>query len=184
MLTVGACLVPLSGLVTDPTSRVSVIVVVGAGVAVTTVFMLLGLLPERFRTFGLAGIFADLMSISRYMLHRPAIAIRMLALSIVIQLLAIGALVILFHNFGAPVDYVTCFVLGVPVMLIAMLPISIAGWGMREGAMVVAFGLIGIPAPIVLAVSVGFGLGLLLTALPGGLVWLALVRSTRSSIED
>ncbi len=58
------------------------------------------------------------------------------------------------------------------VLLIAMVPVSIAGWGVREGVMIVAFGLLGVPAARAFALSVLFGLSLLVAALPGGLLWL------------
>jgi uncharacterized membrane protein YbhN (UPF0104 family) len=52
------------------------------------------------------------------------------------------------------------------------LPISIAGWGVRETAMVSAFSFVGIPDASTLVLSILFGIVTMLTALPGGLVFL------------
>lgn len=73
---------------------------------------------------------------------------------------------------GLDIDVIDCLVLVPPVILIMTLPISIAGWGLRETAMVAAFGYIGVEAHSALVLSILFGLGNMVTALPGGLVWL------------
>jgi hypothetical protein len=52
-----------------------------------------------------------------------------------------------------------------------MLPISFAGWGVRELGMVTAFGFVGVPAGQAGALSIAFGLVVLASALPGGLLW-------------
>jgi uncharacterized membrane protein YbhN (UPF0104 family) len=56
-------------------------------------------------------------------------------------------------------------------MMVTLIPISIAGWGVRESAMVVAFGLIQVPRSDAIAVSLLFGMTLLVTGLPGGVLW-------------
>ena len=48
----------------------------------------------------------------------------------------------------------------------------------REGAMVVGFGLYGVPADVAIAVSITYGLAILVTSLPGGILWLMARRST------
>jgi len=59
-----------------------------------------------------------------------------------------------------------------PVLLLSMIPISLAGWGLREGAMVLVFSLAGLEADASLSVSVLFGTCMLVSGLPGGLMWL------------
>ena len=56
--------------------------------------------------------------------------------------------------------------------LIMVLPISISGWGLREGAMIVGMGYLDIPAESAFALSLMYGILLLLIALPGGILWL------------
>jgi uncharacterized membrane protein YbhN (UPF0104 family) len=74
---------------------------------------------------------------------------------------------------GVEVELIHVLVLFPPVFLVSLLPISIAGWGVREGAMVAALSLVGVDEASALAVSILFGLGVLLVGLPGGLVWFA-----------
>lgn len=60
------------------------------------------------------------------------------------------------------------------VMLVAAVPISLGGWGVREGTMIVALGLFGVAAGEALALSVAYGLMLLVTGALGALVWASL----------
>jgi uncharacterized membrane protein YbhN (UPF0104 family) len=98
--------------------------------------------------------------------------------------LAVGAVSLLSHVNLALVVWVLAWGLGVnismldavvlfsQVLVVSMLPISIAGWGVREAAMVVLFGYAGVSAAHSLTISMLFGIGTVLTALPGGLIWL------------
>jgi uncharacterized membrane protein YbhN (UPF0104 family) len=97
----------------------------------------------------------------------PVVAVTLLShvnLALVIWVLARGL--------GLHVPILDTIVLFSQVLVVSMLPISIAGWGVREAAMVVLFGLIGVSAAHSLTISMLFGIGTILTALPGGLVWL------------
>ena len=58
------------------------------------------------------------------------------------------------------------------VVLITLFPVSLAGWGVREGAMVLMLSFAGVRADAALALSVLFGLSLIVAALPGAVVWL------------
>ena len=65
-------------------------------------------------------------------------------------------------------------VVAVPVALLAaVVPASFAGWGVREGALVAALATFGVPAADALALSLAFGLVVLLLALPGAVLWMA-----------
>ncbi len=56
--------------------------------------------------------------------------------------------------------------------ILQSLPISIAGWGVRESFFVAAYGSVGVAAPPAVAVSVIFGLLVIVSSLPGGVLWL------------
>jgi glycosyltransferase 2 family protein len=58
-----------------------------------------------------------------------------------------------------------------PVFLLTIVPISLAGWGVREGAMVGILMLVGIAKAKILAISILYGILLILTALPGAWFW-------------
>jgi len=59
------------------------------------------------------------------------------------------------------------------VILVSVLPVSIAGWGVREGAMIFSLGLVGVPSFEAASLSILFGLVVLVSGLPGGLIWLS-----------
>lgn len=62
-----------------------------------------------------------------------------------------------------------------PVLLLAMLiPFSVAGWGLREGAAAGVWALVGLPPAQGVAVSLAYGVLVLLASLPG--IWVALNR--------
>ncbi len=62
-----------------------------------------------------------------------------------------------------------------PVLLLAMLvPLSIAGWGVREGAAAGIWMLVGLPAAQGVAISLAYGVLVLLSSLPG--VWVAFAK--------
>jgi glycosyltransferase 2 family protein len=56
-------------------------------------------------------------------------------------------------------------------VFVSLLPISVNGWGVREGAMVLGLSALRVPAATALTVSVLFGFGNLLAAVPGAFVW-------------
>ncbi|TVP49074.1 MAG: UPF0104 family protein [Halomonas sp.] len=62
-----------------------------------------------------------------------------------------------------------------PVLLLAMLvPFSVAGWGLREGTAAGVWVLVGLPPAQGVAVSLAYGVLVLLASLPG--IWVALSR--------
>lgn len=66
-----------------------------------------------------------------------------------------------------------------PVLLLAMLiPFSVAGWGLREGAAVGVWALVGLPPAQGVAVSLAYGVLVLLASLPG--IWVALSRREKA----
>ncbi|MDN3524817.1 lysylphosphatidylglycerol synthase transmembrane domain-containing protein [Halomonas sabkhae] len=68
-----------------------------------------------------------------------------------------------------------------PLLLLAMvMPLSLAGWGWREGAAALVWPLIGLSAADGVAVSLAYGLLVLVSSLPGVLVLLAALLAPRA----
>ena len=89
-----------------------------------------------------------------------------------VQITNIVAIFAIARAIGLDVELFECATLVPSVILVSMLPISVGGWGVREGAMIIGLGLIGIGSDPAVAVSVLFGAGLAIAALPGAAVWL------------
>ena len=107
---------------------------------------------------------------ARGLFLRPGCLLRTLALSIVIHAGVGTSLWLLARDF-VPDAPLSAFLLLAPlVTLVTMVPISVGGWGVREGAMVTALGLVSIPPSVALAVSIQFGLIMLVVGLPGGVL--------------
>lgn len=83
------------------------------------------------------------------------------------------AVVLIAAALGAPVAYLQVLATVSMAVFVSLLPISVNGWGVREGAMVLGLSALGVPAATALAVSVLFGFGNLLVAVPGAFVWYA-----------
>ncbi|MBF0392515.1 MAG: flippase-like domain-containing protein, partial [Alphaproteobacteria bacterium] len=138
------------------------------GLAGIGVLMVLDQLPEGFRRWRVMRGLAQLAGDTRRLFLTPRHAVITLGLAVlghanlalVVHALAVGL--------GIEVSVVDCLVLVPPVILLTMLPISVAGWGVREGAMVAAFGFVGVPAASALALSILYGLVVIVTGLPGG----------------
>ena len=103
--------------------------------------------------------------------------------SIAINLLNIVIFFAIANSLNIALGLFNCLVLLPPVFFMSMLPISISGWGVREGTAILALGLVGIPASQALAISVTFGLGLMLISLPGGALWI-MSRRRRPTIRE
>ena len=86
--------------------------------------------------------------------------------------LNLWAIYLLGIGVGIELPVVTYFFFGGLSVLASVLPISMAGWGVREGTMVALFGLVDIPPTQAMTVSVTFGVLMVLTSLPAGLLWL------------
>lgn len=65
-----------------------------------------------------------------------------------------------------------------PVFLLTIIPISLAGWGIREGAMVGVFMLAGADETKVLAMSIIYGILLIIASFPGAFFWVKSKRAT------
>ncbi|MFW6346562.1 MAG: lysylphosphatidylglycerol synthase transmembrane domain-containing protein, partial [Halomonas sp.] len=73
---------------------------------------------------------------------------------------------------GVELALPTLLALVPPVLLAMLIPLSLAGWGVREGAAALVWGLAGLPPAQGVAVSMAYGLIVLLASLPGGLLLL------------
>lgn len=130
---------------------------------------LFGLLLHRLPGWRLPG-WSSLQKLSRRFARVYASAHTIgiqLGLSVLTHLFSLLVLLTLGKALGLTFDFLVYLVVIPPVILLTLLPLSFAGWGIREGAMVGIFTLIGAPAETVLALSIIYGLTLMVASLPG-----------------
>lgn len=180
VLLVAATAPPLHEVITDPRMWAAFVLLLAAGLIGIGLFFLLGLLRLPTASRRLLARLAELATVARYLIARPARAGEALLLAFAINVLNIVAIWLIAAAYGIPAGLRIAAIGSPVVFLIAMVPISLAGWGVREGAFVVAFGLFGIPAADALTVSITFGLGVLLAYCPAIFLFLAARRKAAS----
>lgn len=152
-------------------ARLSFTAVFLAAIGGIVALLLLGFMPRWLHRWKLMLGLIEMSHAARRAFATPAILVPVTLLSVAGHLLSVLMVYMLAESLGLGVSFLDCLVMVPSVLLLATIPISVAGWGVREGAMVATFGLLGVPAGGAAAASVLFGLGMAVTALPGGLLW-------------
>jgi glycosyltransferase 2 family protein len=131
-------------------------------------------LPERWLKLRPVRLLQEFGTSVRQVFLRPATLFPLVGVAVLGQTALGVATYTMAVSLSMNISFLECVVLMQPVALVANLPISIGGWGVRESAMIMLFGLVGVPAAASLVLSIQLGLLLLIVALPGGLLWLAM----------
>lgn len=71
-----------------------------------------------------------------------------------------------------------------PVLMAMLIPLSLAGWGVREGVAALVWGLAGLPPAEGVAVSLAYGLLVLMASLPGALCLPGLLRRRAGDVPS
>jgi len=116
--------------------------------------------------------FKSLSYESRRILFSKHPGIILICLSVAIHLFSIFAVILLSVSLELQIDPMGILLIIPLVTLFTLIPISVAGWGVREGVMVIGLGLLDVPPEQSLALSILYGVLMLLISLPGGLAWL------------
>jgi len=166
---------PVVGGMTDRTILSILSAMVGLvliGVALLCSLDRLGALLRRVVPARLLAGLDTLSGDGRLLLLRPANGVPIVGISVVNHVVSVVLILMLARGLGIPAGLGEFMVLIPPIILVTMLPLSFAGWGVREGASIPLLGAIGVAPPAALALSVAYGLVLLISSLPGGAVWL------------
>jgi len=103
-------------------------------------------------------------------------------MSVIIHLNGIAAYLLIGRAIGVDAGAVQ-FVLLTPILfLISLVPVTFAGWGLREFGAIGLFGLAGVPAQQAVAMSVLFGILMIVAGLPG--LALILYGSAKSEVAS
>lgn len=137
-------------------------------------------LPEGLRRMPLLGrglrVMADMAVDARRVSLAPVLSLALLSLSAAAQVFSVLAFFFLAQGLGLALSLVETFAVVPAVILITFLPVSFAGWGVRETASILMFAAVGLGGDAALALSVLFGLALILAGLPGLPLWLRRIR--------
>lgn len=104
--------------------------------------------------------------------------IKHISISVIVHLFSVLTMYGLSLALGLDLNFQTLLIAVPPVFLLTIIPISLAGWGVREGAMIGIFMLIGADQTKVLAMSILYGLLLILSAAPGAYFWIKSKKAT------
>jgi|GEM_PF-3357399 len=139
------------------------------------VFFLAGaiihILPTHWRKHRLVDIMIELISVGRHAWVSPRLAVSALGLSALLHGTNILAVFVVARLYGLDISLLWCVAIVPPIMLLSMMPVSFSGWGVREGVLIAVFGYLGYAAETSLAVSLTFGLGVLIASLPGAVLF-------------
>ena len=95
-----------------------------------------------------------------------------IVLSIIIQIIFVFAVLLLAHGLNLDISLIEMLLIVPITNLLTAIPISIAGWGVREGIFIVGLGYVNISSDAALALSILYGLLMLIVSVPGLIVWL------------
>ena len=107
-----------------------------------------------------------------------ALLIKHISISVIVHFFSVLTMYGLSLSLGLDLSFQTLLIAVPPVFLLTIVPISLAGWGIREGAMVGIFMLVGADQTKVLAMSILYGLLLIISALPGSYFWIKSKKAT------
>jgi uncharacterized membrane protein YbhN (UPF0104 family) len=135
-------------------------------------------LPAALDRFRLARSLRQFAIRARTALLRPATVIPILFYGLINQIGVVLVVYILAQGLGLSVSFTSCLLVVPLSNLVQILPISVAGWGLREGFFVAMFRFFDVGADKALALSMVFGILILVASLPGGVIWLLRKRAT------
>lgn len=169
----------MSGVLSVPATEDAASWYGGLGVLAIVLIATVAILRIRRRLVGyLAYLRKDLR---RGLLRWPVFPVQLIS-----SLLVVSAYLGVFMLLALGAGYLTDLQMAGKVLalssllLMAMiLPFTVAGWGVREGAAALLWPLVGLPAEQGVALSVGYGLVVLVSSLPGALFVVSLPASAR-----
>lgn len=151
----------------------------GLTIAVAATMVIILGLVARFWARGRGYVHALRRDIRKSLLSWPAILVQVASSAVVVATyLGVFAVLALGAGYWAGALEVLTLLALCSLLLLAMaVPVSVAGWGLREGAAALLWPMAGLPPEHGVALSVGYGLAVLVSSLPGVLFLLRIRRS-------
>ena len=166
----------LFDLITVPSARWIVMLVLVGGALAMVLLVSLGRLESFLGRWRLTRLLLPVATDTRAVFGSGTATTQIVLLTIAGYAVASYAVHFLAQGLAIKLGFGDALLLIPLVTLVTVLPVSIAGWGLRESAMVVALGLIGVPAAAAFTLSVLYGLVVMASGVPGGVIWLLMRR--------
>jgi uncharacterized membrane protein YbhN (UPF0104 family) len=174
-----ACLTPAYCLLFPSQTKILLAISISCAVGTVILILLAWAGKCRVRLSGEIGFVGPVVSrineVSRNLgegfLSWPTTAIH-LGWSLIALLLNMFAMAIIGLALGVSIDCWVYLTLGPIVFLAKSFPLSFAGWGAREVAMIYFFGFVNVDSASAIAMSVVAGVLVLVSTIPGGVLWL------------
>jgi uncharacterized protein (TIRG00374 family) len=163
-------------LITVPTARWVVMLVLVGGALGMTLLLSLARFASLLGRWRLTRLLLPVATGARVVFGSGAATTQIVLLTIAGYAIASYAVHFLAQGLAIKLGFGDALLLIPLVTLVTVLPVSIAGWGLRESAMVVALGLVGVPAAAAFSLSVLYGLVVMASGVPGGVIWLMMRR--------
>jgi glycosyltransferase 2 family protein len=158
-------------LVTNPIINNSILLLLSGLLVCIIIGITLDFIPHKWITLKVVrGLFVLSQKSRRIIFSRYGLIL--IVISFTIQLSFVFAVWILSQSMGLDVNFVDVLLIIPVTNLITVLPISIAGWGVREAVIISGFGFLGINSEAALAISIFYGLLILVSSIPGSMFWL------------
>ena len=112
------------------------------------------------------------------------VLVKHISISVIVHLLTVMAIYAIALSIDVKLDFQVFLIAVPPVFLLMIVPISLAGWGIREGAMVGILMLVYEDKTKILAISILYGILVILSALPGSYFWIKGVKKKTHTQEN
>jgi uncharacterized protein (TIRG00374 family) len=162
----------LFALVKQPLAQWTILGVCAAGVLGFALLLALPRFADWLRPWRVTRLLLHVAHGARAVMGRATAVLQVIVLTIAGYAVLSFAVYLLAQGLGVALELGHALLFVPLVTLVTVLPVSIAGWGLRENAMVVSLGLIGVPSADAFSVSVLFGLVVMVSGVPGGVLWL------------
>jgi glycosyltransferase 2 family protein len=159
-------------LIAAPSARLAVVIVIIGAVLGMVSLLFLGRFSPTLERWRVTRLLVSVIDGMRALLASARATAQVVLLTILVFVVMSYVVHLLARGLAIDLDFRDALLLIPLVALVTVLPISIAGWGLRESAMVVALGLVGTPAAAAFSLSVLYGLVVMASGLPGGVIWL------------
>lgn len=145
---------------------------------------MLFILPDFLRNHKVFIAFIDLISIAKTGFECWSPTLKTSIMGLIMHVLNAVILWVILRQLGQDISFFTVALITFPIILLTLLPISFAGWGVRESAMIAGLALFGVPSATAMATSLIYGLCLLLSSLPGGIILFRILWQKKKPVQD